>query len=69
VIGVADLAYADSSAIGMFVGIYKHMAASGGQLRIAGANKTLLKIITLVRLDRVFTLDDTVEASCQGLAA
>lgn len=55
VLDFSDVPYIDSTAIGCLVRLKKHMGEKGpGIIRIVGAQRNVLRILELTRLDRIF---------------
>ena len=52
-----------SSALGTLIRINKKVEESDGQFRICSVNKALSKIFEITRLDKVFAIDSSVDAS------
>lgn len=50
---MSRVTFMDSSGIGMIIGRYKRVKALGGSVKIAGADKTVRRIIELSGLGRI----------------
>jgi anti-sigma B factor antagonist len=51
--------FVDSSALGALVGVYK--ACAGVRVRLIGVVPSVLGLLKLTRMDRVFAISDTLE--------
>ena len=69
VLELTDLKYMDSTGLGTVVSCFTKTRQAGGQLRVAGANKTILNLFKITRLDKVLSLDDTLNAAVSSLSA
>jgi anti-anti-sigma factor len=63
VVDLSKVQILPSMALGSLVGISKNCAARGQTLKLAAASPTLRQVFALTRLDRAFTLVDSVEAA------
>jgi len=54
VLDLTGLRYVDSSGLGAFVKLMKAARRSGGDVRLAGPTREVLKVLELTRLNRVF---------------
>jgi anti-sigma B factor antagonist len=68
ILDLTDLKYMDSTGLGTVVTCFTKMRQAGGQLRVAGANKTILNLFKITRLDKVLPLEATVESATSSLA-
>jgi len=59
----------DSSGVGALVGLFKRVRALRGDLRIAALRGQPRQIFSLLRLDRVFGVEDTVQEATEKLRA
>lgn len=66
IVNLAEVTFIDSSGMGSLVDLTKRARAAGGDLRLVGASPQVRRTFGLLRLDRFFTLDETLE---DGLAA
>lgn len=57
VVDLTGLTAIDSSGIGMLISCAGHMDQTGGQLRVAGAQGTVSRILETVHMDRIVPLD------------
>ena len=64
VIDLTGLTAIDSSGIGMLISSAGHMDQLGGQLRVAGAQSTVAKVLETVHMDRIIPLDADLTRSC-----
>jgi anti-sigma B factor antagonist len=55
-IDLSGLRLIDSSGVGVLVWLYKHVRASGGEVRFVGVQDQPLVIFKLLRLDVVFDI-------------
>ncbi|SRR5258706_12535788 len=69
ILDLTDLKYMDSTGLGTVVSCFTKMRQAGGQLRVAAANKTILNLFKITRLDKVLALDDTVAAAVTSFGA
>ena len=67
VVDLAGLNSVDSSGIGMLVSCFAHMEQKGGQLRIAGAQGSVLKVFETVHPDRIVPMKPDVDSACADL--
>ena len=68
VLELTDLKYMDSTGLGTVVSCFTKTRQAGGQLRVAGANKTILNLFKITRLDKVLLLDETLQAAVSGFS-
>jgi len=69
VIDLTQLAYIDSSAIGMLVGSNGIMEQAGGTMRVAGAQGLVAKSFEVVHLDRILAMAPDVDSATSSFAA
>lgn len=69
IVDLTSLSFIDSSGIGMLVSCCGHMEQRGGRIRIAGVQGPVAKVLGLVHLDRLVSLDADVESASRQLAA
>lgn len=69
ILDLTDLKYMDSTGLGTVVSCFTKTRQAGGQLRVAGANKTILNLFKITRLDKVLALDETAAAAVSNLGA
>lgn len=69
VLDMAKLTYLDSSAIGVLVGCNMSVKAAGGQMRMAAVVDRVNTIFKMTGVDRVLSLDKTVDDSVAAFAA
>lgn len=60
ILDMSNLGFMDSSSLGATVAVLKSMG-NHGKLVISGANGVVLDLFKLTRMDRVFTLAETLE--------
>jgi anti-sigma B factor antagonist len=66
VVDLTNVDFLDSSALGALVGVHKHVAASGGTLKVVCSHPKIERIFAITRLTEVIpvfvTLDEAVTA-------
>ena len=67
ILDISELTFMDSSSLGATVAVLKIMG-NQGKMVISGASGVVLDLFKLTRMDRVFTLVDTVEDATQYFA-
>lgn len=65
ILDLSNVAFMDSSGLGAVVNMLKVMGA-GKQLELAGLTPTVAKVFALTRMDRVFTIHDSVADATNG---
>jgi anti-sigma B factor antagonist len=65
IFNIADLTKIDSTGIGRFISSYNQVAAAGGEMRMAGAQRYIFQAFHICRLDTVFRFFPTVEEACK----
>jgi anti-sigma B factor antagonist len=68
VLDLSGVDFVDSSGLGAIVACLKRLGPRGN-LAIAGAKGAVSRLFTLTRMDKVFTLHDTVDAAVAQLSA
>lgn len=68
VLDLASVQFMDSSALGALIAAVKRMRAIG-TIALARANPTVSRLLTLTRMDKVFTIAATVDDAVAQLAA
>lgn len=66
VLDASKLEFVDSTGLGALVSLLKAIGPSGTFV-LVGAGKQMQKLLSVTRLDRVFTMEDTVEAALQRM--
>lgn len=66
VLDLSQVTFVDSSGLGAIVAAMK-LASDGRRLELAGLGRTVAKVFALTRMDRVFTIHDTVDQVVLGL--
>ena len=61
IVDLTDVNYIDSSGIGMLVACAGHMEQSNGRMRIVGASGTVSKAFSVVHMERIAPLDESIE--------
>jgi anti-sigma B factor antagonist len=69
VIDLAGLTSIDSSGIGTLVSCSGHMGQLGGQIRLAGANGSVARVLEMVHIDRIIPLDADLASACGSFRA
>lgn len=62
-VDLTDVAFMDSSGLGVLVGALKRARERGGELALVCREGPTFKVLSVTGLDRVFTLFDSVEAA------
>jgi anti-sigma B factor antagonist len=68
VLDLSNVDFVDSSGLGAIVSCLKQLGPRGN-LAIAGAKGAVSRLFTLTRMDKVFTLYDTVDSAVEKLSA
>ena len=68
VLDLGGVEFVDSSGLGAIVACLKRLGPRGN-LAIAGAKGAVSRLFTLTRMDKVFTLYDTVDSGVEKLSA
>ena len=63
VLDITTLDYADSSGIGMLVSCLTNVKKAGGELKLAGANPRIRRILTMTGVDTMMPMFDTLAAA------
>jgi anti-sigma B factor antagonist len=63
VVDLTRVGFMDSTGLGVLVGALKRVKERDGDLAIAGAQGTVLRVLTVTGLNAVFPLHPTVEAA------
>ena len=63
IVNLADVGFMDSTGLGILVGALKRMKEREGELAIAGAHGTVLRVLNVTGLNAVFSLRDSVDAA------
>ncbi|MFN8075722.1 MAG: STAS domain-containing protein [Kineosporiaceae bacterium] len=66
VLDLSQVSFLDSSGLGVLVGALKRTRAAGGSLRLAGCSGSVLDVLTLTGLNRVFALEPDVATALAG---
>ncbi len=70
IINLSRVTMMDSSGIGTMIRCHSAMSASGGTIRVVGANTTVRQAFKVTRLDKVFAFyDDEASALAAGASA
>jgi anti-sigma B factor antagonist len=69
VIDLAGVRFMDSSGIAVLIRLFKRVRIGHGDVRLAGAQPAVEKIIRLVRLDRVFDVFDDCALAVASFSA
>lgn len=68
VIDLQDVAFMDSTGLGVLVGRLKMVRSHEGTLRLVCASERILKVFSITGLDKVFQIFDTTDAAVKSLA-
>lgn len=63
VVNMDGLEFMDSSGLGVLVGALKRLSTQDGEMRLVCNRDNILKIFRITGLDKVFPIDESVEAS------
>lgn len=63
VVLLADLAFMDSSGLGLLVGAHKRAVMAGGRVALVGARESLLRVLRVTGLSKVLPAFDDAEAA------
>lgn len=63
VVNLAGVGFMDSTGLGVLVGALKRVKERDGELAVAGAQGTVLRVLTVTGLNAVFPMYDTVDAA------
>jgi N-acetylglucosaminyldiphosphoundecaprenol N-acetyl-beta-D-mannosaminyltransferase len=66
IVNLARAEFLDSSAMGALVALANRAREAGGGLRLVSVSPPVARILSLVRLDRFFDIDDDVETSLKS---
>lgn len=66
---INELSLIDSAGLELLLWLSDEIAQRSGQLRLIGPDETVRKILEITRLERRFTIHDTVEAAAKSLRA
>ena len=66
VVDLAAVTYVDSSGVAGLVEAYQMARKNGTRFVLAAISDPVRRVLQLARLDRVFTIVDTVEAATKG---
>ena len=62
----ANVAYLSSEALRMLLGVQKTLAATDGQLKLAGISDRIMEAFRITKLDEVFDIYDTAQAALEA---
>ena len=66
IVNLENVAFMDSTGLGVLVGGLKRVKERDGEMAIAGAQGTVLRVLNVTGLNAVFQLRDSVEAAASG---
>lgn len=69
VVGMADVAYIDSSGIASLVEAYQTGRRNKTGFALADISDSAIRVLQLARLDKVFTIHNTIEEAVADLSA
>jgi anti-sigma B factor antagonist len=58
---LSQVPYMDSTGLGVLFGVYTSLKKKGGEIRLAGVSDRMRKLLTLVCLDGMIEVSETVE--------
>jgi anti-sigma B factor antagonist len=61
IVDLAKVSYVDSSGIGVLVGSLGHCKRAGGEMRLAGVQDNILRIMRIAHVDQVLPVDASLE--------
>ncbi|MEV4139917.1 STAS domain-containing protein [Dactylosporangium sp. NPDC049742] len=64
-VDLTGVAFLDSTALSVFVGVYKRLHEAGSGLTLVAPHERLLRVFRLTALDRVFTIVDALPGTTQ----
>ncbi|MGJ8624497.1 MAG: STAS domain-containing protein [Yoonia sp.] len=67
VLDFSDVSFVDSSGLGALVGVLKRIGHRG-DLVVCGLNSDVAQMFQICRMDKVFTVHNTVDAAVQKMA-
>jgi anti-sigma B factor antagonist len=59
---LSEVAYMDSTGLGVFVGFFKTLKANEGHLKIVGVNSRLQRLFEITGLNEVMDIESTAES-------
>ena len=65
VLSCADVTFMDSSGLAALISVLKRLPA-GGQLRLAAPSASVRSMLALTRMDKVFSIHDSVAEALRG---
>jgi anti-sigma B factor antagonist len=65
VLSCADITFMDSSGLAALISVLKRLPA-GGQLRLAAPSASVRSMLSLTRMDKVFSIHDSVAEALRG---
>lgn len=63
-----DVTFLVTPAVNTLLSLTKQLRARNGALILCGVNENIRRVFALMKLDRVFTIDEDVEAAMQRLS-
>jgi anti-sigma B factor antagonist len=63
IVNLENVAFMDSTGLGVLVGGLKRVKERDGEMAIAGAQGTVLRVLNVTGLNAVFSMKDSVEAA------
>ena len=67
-VDLSDVGYIDSSGVASLVETLQESRKAGRNFALASVSAAAIKVLKLARLDKVFTIFDTVEDGIKGIA-
>jgi anti-sigma B factor antagonist len=68
VVSFAGVTNISSAMIGVMMALHKKVKEMGGEMRVAAANKHIMQVFKLTRLDKVFAFYKTLDQAMQKIA-
>jgi anti-anti-sigma factor len=69
VLDLSQVRYVDSCGLGALVGVLTSTRAAGGDMRLAGPNERVRRVLKTTHLDKVFSIHATCEEAAKAFEA
>lgn len=66
IVDLSGVAFMDSTGLGVLVGGLKRVKERNGELALAGAHGTVLRVLNVTGLNAVFPMHDSIEKALAG---
>lgn len=63
IVDLSGVEFIDSAGVGVLVGLFKSLRMRGGRARFCGLTPGVRAVIEIIRLDRIFEIDDAASAA------